>query len=98
MSIDYRRIDLLVAEKLMGIHPFDVREGFVRCYSVNIADAWHVVEKMTKEWPDYSISTDGNGWMVSWGFDGYGWPDVAAETAPLAICLAALKACEVEVG
>jgi hypothetical protein len=71
-------------------------EGKILCpqYSTNIADAWLVVEKMQEK-----------GWLVSirnfpkWTCEicFYDPIIVYAETAPLAICLAALKACGVEV-
>ncbi|MGG4453785.1 hypothetical protein [Brevibacillus porteri] len=32
----------------------------------NIADAWQVFEKMKEEWPDLSISKDGDNWAVMW--------------------------------
>jgi len=63
-------------------------------YSTSIADAWQVVDR---------LKANGNNVWVEWA--GTVWicgttsvfPDVEADTAPLAICLAALKACGVEV-
>lgn len=61
-------------------------------YSTDLSAAWEVVEKMAKKWPDFGISKSNQGskWCVSWGFDGHGWEYADAETAPLAICKAAL--------
>ena len=84
---------------------------FPKTYSTSIADAWLVVEKMgswhgftfmvfhEKEWRrdrDSEALVWRCGWF-EWGWDG---PESraasVADTAPLAICLAALKACGVE--
>jgi|GEM_PF-3264926 len=65
-------------------------------YSTDIAAAWEVAEKMSEEWPQFSIARVDTGWCVMWGFDGYGWPNVTVATAPEAIpeaiCKAALLA------
>lgn len=75
--------------------------GFVFAPSTDIAAAWEVVEKLRQhrdpEWvPDVSANNHTGGWVCSIGFV---WPTVignlvweTAATAPLAICLAALKA------
>ena len=56
------------------------------CFSVDIADAWRVVERF----PTMSIQHQNEGWYVSF------YSDITAhaiaDTAPMAICLAALKA------
>lgn len=78
-----------------------VDDGGPRHYSTEIAEAWKVVEKLIREGQgDFHIehvgSTDGqhHDWCAGrfcfdpaekWGY---------ADTAPLAICRAALKACE----
>ena len=73
-----------------------VRQEIYRQYSKDISEAWDVVEKLAKEWPDFCISNYPKGlWSVMWGFDGYGLPSIEATTAPLAICRAALLAKEV---
>lgn len=94
-----RELDALIAEKVMGVHPFDVREGTVRTYTTNIADAWLVVDRLERmdievkitifpkaatrvDFKDYHTGSEGT---------------VQEYTAPLALCLAALKACGVEV-
>ena len=71
-------------------------------YSTQIADAWLVVEKLAKENYGFGIyittiiDLDG-GLHDNWGCyfenDDFEW-EVEEETAPLAICLAALKAVE----
>lgn len=70
-------------------------------YSTSIADAWLVVEKLVELATDVSISryedAVGFRWHCSYG---YSAPDkgsiVGADTASLAICLAALRAMGVE--
>lgn len=84
--MNLREIDALVAEHVMGLK--EVR-GYtsIPCYSTDISAAWDVVEKLgcyVEYWPGYGAS------MKSSGRDS---PDFLgkAKTAPLAICLAALK-------
>lgn len=109
-SLSEQEIDSLVAEKVLGwikppatsvLKPMWVEPhlGTVHPelpkFSTNIADAWRVMEVMKDSWTDLSLSRDGGHWNLCWGFDGYGWPDVSATTAPLAICLGALKSIEI---
>lgn len=66
-------------------------------YSTNIADAWKVVEKMRENfWVQVDV---GDIILCSMGEYGFVCSTIQAEaeTAPLAICLAALKAMGVEV-
>ncbi|WP_313430061.1 BC1872 family protein [Siminovitchia terrae] len=75
--------------------------------STNIQDAWEVVEKINEEFS--LVRTNDTGmWVASIGFFGDECPECGEETfeveyqgianaAPLAICLAALKAVGVEV-
>lgn len=81
--------------------------GWVRVpdYSTDLAAAWQVVEKldqmMPKTW-SFSLHGSGTEWCVGIDSnDGQFLQNAAgvqiyqqAETAPLAICLAAIKACE----
>ncbi|GED14021.1 BC1872 family protein [Aneurinibacillus migulanus] len=65
-------------------------------YSTNIADAWKVLEKLIQLGAEINV-----GFYKQWDCSidypiGCNWL-VQAETAPLAICLAALKALGVEV-
>jgi hypothetical protein len=75
-------------------------------YSTNIADAWLVVEKMIELGWQYEVQ----GWgkqhghhstFITWVPHNGGMKQIIhheeAETAPLAICLAALKACGVSI-
>jgi hypothetical protein len=95
-----RELDALIAEKVMG---FDKRivskvDGMpyadVLHYSTQIADAWLVVEKF----PNVAIFGPNDSWLVRFSDDDgsiYTHPvdePARADTAPLAICLAALKA------
>lgn len=65
-------------------------------YSTDISAAWDVVEKIKFKFDNtFHLVATSNGWSVFWdhedegpGANGY----VEAETAPHAICLAALKA------
>ena len=71
-------------------------------YSTSISDAWEVVEKMKRHFPSIVYnSSDSNSsmWNISFWKDEFGgesW-DAIAETAPRAICLAALKVIGVKI-
>lgn len=71
----------------------------VREYSTDIAAAWGVVEKMQADGWFWNIDCDCDGLVVGFGRGcevggGCEWYYEDAETAPHAICLAALKAME----
>jgi len=97
-----RELDALVAEKIFGITKkhWDF-EFTLRHYSTDISAAWEVVEKMCDgDKNKFMIYRFGFGpkkpkirWRVSWG---QGWENLLsycdAESAPLAICRAALLA------
>lgn len=71
-------------------------------YSIDIADTWRVIEKLDRAGWHVTLT-----WVGSWTsginawrclfFSYENWGEATASTAPLAICLAALKACGVEV-
>lgn len=75
-------------------------------YSTDIACAWEVVDKLqsrpdSPRTGDFKLSTPGDIWIAEWSewsdwFEGKGtiFYQAEAETAPHAICLAALKAVE----
>ena len=68
-------------------------QDFVFAPSTNIADAWEVVEKFVtadhRDGYDVQLSARSDGWMCCiFPYE----PVEGADTAPLAICLAALKA------
>lgn len=69
--------------------------------STNIQDAWLVVEKLKKDNTLININHHKNGYYADiWFKDLQGavpYKDTYADTAPLAICLAALKSVGVEV-
>lgn len=87
-----REIDALVASEVLGIWPKGRRANMsVPHYSTDIVAAWEVVEKMG------GVNT-GGGFCLDISFDG-GWivnignhNSTDEESAPTAICLAALKA------
>lgn len=102
-----RELDALVAEEVMGFHEVmteyyvasadDAPELDVRvipCFSTDIAAAWLVVKKLTgNTGSDYdlelTIASSKGGWCTaSFLPETKGW----GETAPLAICRAALAA------
>ncbi len=87
-----RKIDALVAEHVMGLDP-NRAEFALDEYSTDIAAAWEVVEKMSVPL-EIIRHRDGKQWgVLDARFRNTTW----ADTAPLAICLAALKAKGVEV-
>lgn len=97
-----RKIDTLVAEHVMSL---ELRDGLVdmseelnskgcwrepKPYSTDIAAAWEVLEKYLAEGNDIELM-----YCKEYGCWNACLVDIAAEngdTAPLAICLAALKA------
>lgn len=95
-----RELDALIAEKVMGF-PLEIIRGapYPECprhYSTDIAAAWEVVEKddgwghdwRVKRWVSSSKPYSCTAERTADGQNFY----AEAETAPLAICLAALKA------
>jgi Phage ABA sandwich domain len=106
--MNLREIDRLVAEKVMGLKIDDyyfvldekgLREGELLNYSTNIEDAWRVVERFDKT--DFRVIRNYSGnysaGLMYWNKDTMVKFEAKAETAPLAICLAALKSVGVEV-
>jgi competence transcription factor ComK len=105
-----RELDALIAEKVMGwkrktiklVNMVEEQDVLIDPrlktysqpphYSTNIADAWLVVEKFPQI--DICMSKVDDKWNCFIEFADH---MAIAETAPLAICLAALKACGVEV-
>ena len=101
-----RELDALVAEKVMGadieLHRYDDYDtdyvfkspGHPKClvprFSTDIAAAWEVVVKLKM-----AVESDGSLWRAGTKLPGHGnlyWDETEeADTAPLAICLAALK-------
>lgn len=65
-------------------------DEFVFAPSRDMAAALDVVEKMRERglWVSLSASMKGHGWVAAFG----AWPGVSAMSAPLAVCLAAVKA------
>jgi hypothetical protein len=75
-------------------------------YSTNLTAAWQVVEKMAEKGWRVCFSDNGNTHAERWDCRFFREPGTSSkdrviaicDTAPLAICLAALRACGVEVG
>lgn len=102
-----RKIDALIAEHVMGFKIYEDHTMNKPCvdtlfnipnYSTDISAAWGVVEKVgciragESTVDCFSLNHWPEGYEVEWGFE-----PVTAKTAPMAICLAALKAKGVEV-
>lgn len=79
----------------------DGKEWWIPFYSTSIADAWQVVEKMKEHGMHLLILSANDSGMVHCNFfkgtAGEQNGIAMADTAPLAICKAALVACGVEV-
>lgn len=105
-----RKLDALMATKVMGWKDsglgYETPEGGRISYtwspSTDLRTAWQIVEKLRK-WSDghFTLLAFTTNWRAGWdtpdpedAFDGSFRRFVVAETAPLAICLAALKATE----
>lgn len=96
-----QELDALIAEKVMGLkvnYEFytcsDLCDnydemGYIPAYSTDIASAWEVVEKLLKL---HSVEFSYVHFNSEWNVDIDDKIYVAADTAPHAICLAALKA------
>ena len=96
-------LDALVAEKVMGlgndwclhvgVHP-PCGSPCPIDYSTDIAAAWQVVEKIGNA--SLVNHASGGAWHVEFELKGGSLPYDTGDTAPHAICLAALKAVGVE--
>lgn len=90
-----RELDLLVAEKIFGWSPSQVYDKHsYLSYSTDISAAWEVVEKVKSEYSvtiDTCLEHEGK-WLCTFAYH-----QVEGDSAPHAICLAALKAKGVEV-
>lgn len=73
-------------------------EGKTVCpqYSTDIADAWLVLDYLENNGYEYNLVFESNYYMLDLYRNGYKFQG-DAETAPLAICIAALKSCGVKV-
>jgi len=103
-----REMDALVAEKVMDVSGVRLsREVWTGCidgqrnvilhYSTDIKDAWEIVKKLISESFDVTIESvnlaTGIDWFASISNDDFAIR-ASAQTAPLAICRAALAAYE----
>lgn len=85
-------INRQVAERVMGIHVHPVTANHFPDYCNSWAAMGEVIEKVGHGW---AIEYDEDGWNVAFvnkGREGSAF----ADTAPMAVCLAALKACGVK--
>ncbi len=96
-------IDSLIAEKIFGwklddesalvwLLPDGSRRGALPHYSTDIADAWQVIEHMNDRGWSPTVFCEFQWWIANFFTDIAGSFEASAETAPLAICLAALRA------
>lgn len=98
-----RTVDALIAEHVFELQNENNQPDYIwikHRYSTAIADAWPVVEKMRAKNFHFKITNSGEKYFVSFKED----PDNQIrgafsfnESAPMAICLASLKALGVEV-
>lgn len=123
--MNLRKIDRLVAEKVMGwrLKSFPGEGGGFSAWlnddgkiikyennctlhaqpydfwkpTTNIADAWQVVKEFYEKGDKVTVTNTLGGNWCCYISTGLGQFSAIAETAPLAICLAALKACDIEV-
>jgi len=91
LALEPRERDKVVGRELFG------NEQWWK-YTQDIRFAWQVVEKM-REWdgcmnPEVEIRSDMGRWTCAIGFEAWAAisGEATADTAPLAICIAALKA------
>jgi hypothetical protein len=105
-----REIDALIAEHVMG-HSYGVGtavagiwyprpDGSIEPYSTDIAAAWQVVEKVKDTLTGFGMvwHPEKQKWHVMYNYVDFNKPYFSeADTAPMAICLAALDAAGVEV-
>lgn len=92
-----RELDALVAEKVFGVDVGDIyydstmqeiTNFSIPHYSTDISAAWEVVEKFGR----FDLILNGSG---AWCAEFYGsWDRSFGDSAPHAICLAALKAAQ----
>uniref|UniRef100_A0A6H1ZYF8 Phage ABA sandwich domain-containing protein n=1 Tax=viral metagenome TaxID=1070528 RepID=A0A6H1ZYF8_9ZZZZ len=71
------------------------RGNFIWHPSTDIAQAWMVIEKIVQDGTKVEIGNnyyDENDWYCQFGIEGLGEKFAYADTAPMAICLAAEKA------
>ncbi len=86
-----REMDKLIQSFVMGGLPpvrMDWIMSYIPNYSTNIAAAWEVMEEMRRRNRPISIYTSVGGWMTNFDFGAIS----SDESAPLAICRAALLA------
>jgi len=106
LALAPRERDALVAEKVMGqgmvLHHegYYFRPGNLLPDYTTISAAWTVVEKMREEelafevtwgWSHVEENNDYDNWVAGFSNEDERWT-ATADTAPLAICIAALRA------
>jgi hypothetical protein len=108
-----RGLDALIADKVLGLDVYRLTNGYffrttekgytlnlapLKYYSTKIADAWEVVEKM--EELGYMMWLEQEGIYQCMFFKGLDYQEKdysVASSAPLTICLSALKTKEIDV-
>lgn len=96
MKLDRVRIDEEDGEAIFKRNPSATSWGFVPQYSVSIAAAWQVLEKLSADGYSYQVLEHsdpkrGDCLCELWK-DFYRWNVNHQDTVPLAICRAAIKA------
>lgn len=87
-------IGIVEAPRTMSDGRIGVAAQAIPHYSTSIEDAWAVWERVANDKP-WAIETwSGGARVFAYEFDSYEKTIAEADTAPLAICLAALKALE----
>lgn len=103
-----RKLDAEIEEKVFGtprdkiyytVGERELITELIECYSSDIAAAWQIIDARPQGWSLYTlcdIQMNGEVWQCDlWRKDGAGmfeYVSAIAESAPLAICLAALRA------
>jgi hypothetical protein len=108
--MDKRKINYLVAEKVMGYvrSKYRGQEGWGTpdqhtWYSHfnptgDISEAWLAVDKLKSNSEFFSLDFEDEVWTCEFGNQYSGMYEVTADTAPMAICKAALKIVGIEIG
>lgn len=106
-SVEKHELERLIATNFLGWKGTKWQNQFIddrgnmvdvrNTFTEKIEYTWKIAEKLKKDWTDFSISNDEEKWNVSWGFDGYGWRDVSADSVEMALCIACLQSKNIKI-